>query len=343
MDKRVIFAVAGSGKTANILDSLSEDSRALIITYTENNFKNLRGRIIDKFGFFPEKIKLFSYFTFLYSFCYKPFLLREVPSKGINWDTPPAFTMRLKRTDIRYYRDTSNRLYHNRIAKLLEIQNAHRSIVERLEKYFDSIFIDEVQDFAGHDFNFLKIISSASIDIKYVGDFYQHTFDTSRDGPTNRNLHKSYDNYLDLFSQMGLAIDTETLIKSYRCSPTVCSFITEKLGINIESHRTDETIIHVSCDEGESAKLMQDNSLVKLFFREHYKFGCYSRNWGECKGEDHYQDVCIVLNPTTLRKFESDGLSELNPQTKNKLYVACTRARGNIYFLPQKHLTKITV
>lgn len=32
MDKRVIFAVAGSGKTTYIVDSLSRDKRSLIVT-----------------------------------------------------------------------------------------------------------------------------------------------------------------------------------------------------------------------------------------------------------------------------------------------------------------------
>ena len=34
MDKKVIFAVAGSGKTKYIVDELSLDKRSLIVTYT---------------------------------------------------------------------------------------------------------------------------------------------------------------------------------------------------------------------------------------------------------------------------------------------------------------------
>lgn len=335
MDKRVIFAVAGSGKTTSILEALSEDKRSLIITYTENNLKNIRYKIIEKFGYFPENIKLLSYFTFLYSFCFKPFLSRIIFAKGMSWGFPPGFTTRLKRTNIKYYIDTNNRIYHNRLAKLLEVAGVHEDIVERLEKYFDDLFIDEIQDFAGHDFNLLKIISTANINIQYVGDFFQHTFDTSRDGAINKNLHNDYEKYINHFQAMGLEVDTESLVKSYRCAPAVCDFISGNLKINIESHRSDATEINMINDEHQINQILNDPKIVKLFYNKHYNFGCYSRNWGGCKGEDNYSDICIVLNPETLAKFNNGNLSELAPKTKNKLYVACTRARGNIYFIPQ--------
>lgn len=48
MDKRVIFAVAGSGKTTYIVDSLSRDKRSLIVTYTVGNYNNLCCKISEK-------------------------------------------------------------------------------------------------------------------------------------------------------------------------------------------------------------------------------------------------------------------------------------------------------
>lgn len=47
MDKRVIFAVAGAGKTTYIVNRLSRGKRSLIITYTNANYNNLRKKIID--------------------------------------------------------------------------------------------------------------------------------------------------------------------------------------------------------------------------------------------------------------------------------------------------------
>lgn len=87
MDKRVIFAVAGSGKTTHIVKSLDADKRSLILTYTRGNYQNLKKKIIEKFhGKWPENITLMTYFEFLYSFCYKPFLADKIKAKGIVYE-----------------------------------------------------------------------------------------------------------------------------------------------------------------------------------------------------------------------------------------------------------------
>ena len=336
MDKTVILAVAGSGKTTHIVNSLSPDSRSILITYTDNNYNNLRTKILCKFGYFPENIALYSYFTFLYKFCFKPFLWLETRAKGINYEVPPSWTLRLRRDSRDYYFDKHNRLYHNRIAKLLEVFDVLALINHRLEKYFEKLFIDEIQDFAGHDFNFLKSISESNLNLLFVGDFYQHTFDTSRDGNINKNLHVELETYIGKLQQMGLVVDCETLSKSYRCSPTVCSFISQGLGIEMDSHKNEETTIHIIDTVDEADRILKCNETIKLFYKEHYKYACFSRNWGDSKGEDHYTDVCVVLNKNTFKMYQKKKMYELKPRTRNKLYVACSRARSNLYLVPEE-------
>ena len=58
MDKRVMFAVAGSGKTTLLVNRLSLEKRALIVTYTDNNYRHLRDSIIKRFGHVPKNINL---------------------------------------------------------------------------------------------------------------------------------------------------------------------------------------------------------------------------------------------------------------------------------------------
>ena len=55
--------------------------------------------------------------------------------------------------------------------------------------------------FGGNDFNLLKEISKAKVNHIYVGDFFQHTFDTSRDGNTNSKLHDDMGNILGNFKK----------------------------------------------------------------------------------------------------------------------------------------------
>ena len=84
--------------------------------------------------------------------------------------------------------------------------------------------------------------------------------------------------------------------------------------------------------------IYNDNSIVKLFFQKSNAYFGNTANWGNTKGLDHFNDVCVVLNPTSLKAYEEGSLAQLNPTTKNKFYVACTRAKGNLYFIPEAKL-----
>ena len=341
MDKRVVFAVAGSGKTSSIIDRVNEDSRCLIITYTDNNTRHLKNRIIQKHGKIPEGVRVYSYFTFLYSFCYRPLCGYEIITKGINFNYPlPQYAQRTRKNTRQHYIDNNDRLFSSRMAKFL-IEFGHtQEVMQRIEKFFDLVCVDEVQDFAANDFNFICKLANTNIEMQLVGDFYQHTFDTSRDGNTQNGLHNCFDKYCKKLANAGFSIDLESLSHSHRCSPAVCSFVEERLGIEIQSHREDEVEVHLVVDDQEIEKIYSDDSIVKLFYQKSDSYPGNVENWGNTKGLDHYHNVCVALNPTTLKAFESGKLSELPPNTKNKLYVACTRAKGDLYFIPEKSLKK---
>jgi DNA helicase II / ATP-dependent DNA helicase PcrA len=338
MDKAVVFAVAGSGKTYKIVEELDATRRFLIVTFTDANKENLRARIINKFGYFPNSICLYTYFTFLHSFCYRPFLLNVKRTKGMTFQRRLAKERDYPLTDDRRYMTASRWLYHNRLAKYLEQTGTVKEVIARIEKYFDAFFIDEVQDFAGHDFNLLMSLCKTNVKCMFVGDFYQHTYDTSRDGNVNRSLHTNYESYKKRFEAANVNIDRTSLLKSRRCSKSVCDFISEKLGIHIESHSDSITEVSLTEDRLVAQELYNAPGTIKLFLKEHYKYACYSQNWGASKGLDHYQDVCVVLHPAAVKAWKTGNLADLNPETRNKLYVACSRARGNLTFVPQSLL-----
>ena len=239
MDKRIIFAVAGSGKTSLIVESLDVEKRSLIVTYTNENYRNLEGSIIEKFGSVPPNITLMTYYGFLYSFCFRPFLGCEIRPAGICWDAPGYGTTPPSNTASAHYLTKNGYIYSNRIAKHLVVSGVVDKVKARLEKYFDNFFIDEVQDFAANDFNLLIELCASDLRMLFVGDFYQHTYDTSRDGNIRVNLHKDYGKYMSEFAKAGVSLDTESLNRSHRCSSSVCEFISSNIGIDIESHRED--------------------------------------------------------------------------------------------------------
>lgn len=336
----MIFAVAGSGKTTRIVSGLDLERRFLLITYTDNNFLNLRNKIIERFGFFPANVVLYTYFTFLHVFCYKPFLLMRMRTKGINFEQPPQLTLRLKRTVDAFYLDSHRRLYHNRIATLLDTKGVVGDVTQRIDKYFDMVCVDEVQDVGGYDFDLLTSICGCNADMLLVGDFYQHTYVTSQDGPKNKNLHDDFKKYKQRFEKAGLTVDTTSLEKSYRCSPTVCDYIREHLGIEIHSHSDRATIAALLDQQGDVDRLHSCGKTVKLFYQEHQRYGCYSQNWGNSKGVDHYQDVCVVLNGTAYKALKNGSMRDSSPLTRNKLYVACSRPRGNLYLISDQMFKK---
>ena len=340
MDKAVVFAVAGAGKTSHIIAQLDTSRRFLLVTYTDTNYNNLRNKVIARFGHIPSNIAIYTYYSFLYSFCFKPFLLMKMNTQGISYSLPPASTLRLPRSDIRFYLDPHRRLYSNRLAKVLEARSVTAEVIGRIQRFFDVLCVDEVQDFGGHDFNLLMDICRGLPHVLLVGDYHQHTYDTSRDGNTNSTLHRDYVRYQQRFRDAGLMVDTDTLSKSYRCSPAVCDFIQQSLGIHIESHRVDDTSIFLPFAGLDIDALHADASIVKLFYNQHRAYGCYSDNWGSSKGVDDYSDVCVALTKGAHASLADGTLREESPQTINKLYVACSRARGNLYLVPEAAFNK---
>lgn len=336
MDKRVIFAVAGSGKTTLLIRRLSEDRRTLLLTFTVNNEAHLRAQIIRRFGFIPEGIRVMTGL----SFC--TVLLPAFPAgaAGIAWpELRPAPTQNTahecpalsgsRRTAV----SPEARTFTDSLGLLPDIRI-------RLARYYDELLVDEVEDFAGHDFNFLLELCRAEITVLCCGDFYQHTFDTSHDGNVNSTLHDDITRYEARFDAAGFAVDRDTLNRTWRCSASVCEFITGQLNIRIAAHGIHASLIETIADTERSATLHADNTVIKLFYREHHRYGCYSMNWGASKGLDHFQDVCIVMGSSHWKLLTRQELATLPPSSRNRLYVACSRARGNIYFVPETHLRR---
>ncbi|MFV8064327.1 RNA helicase [Streptococcus sp. ZY1909104] len=341
-NKRLIHAVAGSGKTTKIIESIDPQKRNLILTYTETNQNTIRAKLIDKFGYIPESTFIFGVFEFLYSFCLVPYLGKR--PKGINFDYKTQG--KIDNNSI----DTTGRIIQNQLSKslmrgeLIYKKNNipfENSYLERIDKFFDCIYVDECQDFASDDFDWLLSLSNLNAEVSLLGDFYQKTFSTSRRGNKGKGVHSNFDNWIKVISDSGFEIDLSSLSKSYRCPKIVCDFIVEKLSIEISSQLEEKYSAQITLIDSQDKieSIMTDDNVMKLFYQKSYDYDCKSQNWGDSKGSE-YDNVCVVLNPTTYKLFAADRLNELSSQTKSKFYVACTRTRGNLYFVNQSDLEK---
>lgn len=341
MDKKLMLAVAGAGKTTYIINKVCTEYRnVLIITYTDANYNNIISKLREQNdGVIPDGITVYKYFTFLYRFCYKPFLSDQVGAKGIKYE--PNKNRYAKSSNLEYYLDSGDRLYSNRITLLLNKTDVIQEVKSRIKKYFDCIVFDEVQDISGRDFNFLEELMKIDMNMLYVGDFYQHTYNTSADGNVNKGLFDDLNKYVDRFKKASVDFDNQTLLKSWRCGENVCQYVREHLGISIYSNRGEQGSVEFIDSDDEIREIWSNPGIVKLHYQKATTYGVGHRNWGDTKGEDCYQDVCVLLNKTTMQAYKKDALSKLATSTRNKLYVAITRAKGNVYLIDEEQARKL--
>lgn len=344
-EKRLIHAVAGSGKTRTIIEAIDPANRNLIITYTNNNQEVLKSRLIDKFGLIPESTHVFGVFEFLYRFCLIPYLGERL--EGINFNY--SKTNRFDRNSI----DGSRRVIHNQLSQALlngklryaaHVIDFDSSYLARIDKFFDNVFIDECQDFESYDFDWMLSLSNLRANVYLLGDFYQKTFSTSSSGNKGRGIHSDLNKWLTEIRKANFDIDTTSLSESRRCPVRICEFVKENLGIEIffSTESAEEGRVIFIDPSNQVDEIMEDDSIMKLFFQNSSKYNCVSQNWGESKGAE-FEKVCVVLNKATYEHYKKGTLKELAPSTKSKLYVACTRTIKILYFISEqkiKHFIK---
>ncbi|SJZ64091.1 hypothetical protein SAMN02745116_01024 [Pilibacter termitis] len=327
--KRLIHAVAGSGKTKTIIDDLDIDKRNLIITYTTTNQEEIRKRVINKYGQLPERTYIFGFFEFLYKFCLVPYYDQRF--LGIDFNYKPKNNF-----DKNFF--NQQRVIHFRLSNFL-INKSDIDFLGRIDYFFDCVYIDEVQDFESYDFDWIKSLSNLNAKVWLLGDFYQKTYSTSRDGNKGSGIHKDRAKWLKELESFEL--DETSLMESYRCPANICDFVREKMKIQIFHHdeNTIQSTVKFIDNQTEIDCIMSDDKIKKLFYQKSYNYNCNGQNWGDSKGGE-FSDVCVILNPKTLDCFKKEHLSDLVPQTKNKFYVACTRTKGNLYFISEESINE---
>lgn len=336
-NKRLIHAVAGSGKTTTLIGKIDPTKKNLVITYTSENQKHLKRKLIDKFGRIPEHTHVFGVFEFLYQFCLIPYLGKRLNGINFNYKQQNFWD----KTTI----DNSRRVIVNQLSKSLITGNivyggktykCKVDYLKRIDKFFDYIYIDECQDFASDDFDWMMSLSLLEAEVLLVGDYYQKTFQTSSRGNKGNGIHSTYENWKTAVENAGFEIDEYSLMTSYRCPGNICDYITENFNIQIKGRKESsvEGIIRELKTQEEIDSVMNDEGIMKLFYQKSQKYQCNSRNWGESKGTE-YEKICVVLNQSTYKHYKDNTLNQLAGQTKAKLYVACTRTRGDLYFVEE--------
>ena len=207
-----------------------------------------------------------------------------------------------------------------------------------LQTFCDNIFFDEVQDYREYYYKLLeKMIKEISINMILVGDYYQH----SVNGQNNSGLpfeNTTYEKYINNMKELGLEVDTTSLSKSRRCSQKVCEFVKDKFNINIEaiSENTDGNIIFIN-NENKMIEIIENDKIQKLIHSGYQSYSFNVLNYGISKG-DTFDETCVIL-PIKYNNLNFKG--KLSDSMRNRLYVALTRARKNVYIINGSDFKKI--
>lgn len=338
---RLIVASAGSGKTRTLIEEsmASSDKRVLITTFTINNANELRRRFYDNVGYLPSHIDVENWFTLLLKHGARPYQGKLLDERiaGIQLVNGKS-AIGIRKSDIaNYYFSPNRNVYTDKLAEFVlkcnDVNNG--AVIDRLSRIYSDIYIDEVQDLAGYDLDFLKLLIDSPINILLVGDPRQGTYATNK-AQRNKQYRKS--KIVNFFDDPSIDIepDYEKLKFNYRSTQEICD-VSNKLypdlpqAISAVTYPDTEHqgffMVHPADVQGylENYKPLQlRRNINTVLVDDRYR----AMNYGKSKGLE--TDHVLIYPMKPFLKWFIDDANMLKPTTKCQLYVALTRARKSV-------------
>ncbi|WP_057972902.1 UvrD-helicase domain-containing protein [Lysobacter antibioticus] len=366
MARKLLLASAGAGKSRRIAEKALEHAAAgrkvLLLTYTINNQGELVKEICRLNSCQPENVVVKGWFNFLLEDMIRPYQQCIVPDRisGVllNPGNPHlvpgknyAMKGRSERLDgkfnpLHFVTPGDNRAHTYYLAKLAARVHSETKgrAAHRLAEIYSAIFVDEVQDLVGWDYDIIKALTETNIlEIECVGDFRQAVYQTSE---TNK-LPQDSTEKLAQFNNMGFI--SESLAISWRCLQAICG-IADRLHSQ-EGHylptmsNVEDVPLQYAGHQGvfavPKARLREYietyRPAILRWNRSTQKELCDGQtayNFGECKGLGF--ERVLILPPAKHAKFLSGDMQAFDgsetDDSRNKLYVAITRARYSVAF-----------
>jgi DNA helicase II / ATP-dependent DNA helicase PcrA len=342
-NNKVIAAAAGSRKTTFVVeDALTNaiDKKVMIVTYTIENLKQIEEYIIQRNGSIPRNITIQSWYTFLLSEGVRPyqnFLYEKARIPAICFLEGRSALYTEKSNVHRYYFDSEYRIFTDKISEFACQCNSLSNglVIDRLERIYDWIYVDEVQDLAGYDFDFLELFLPSKISVTLVGDSRQATYFTNCSPKNRKYVGKSIINLFKDWEKRGLCTVVEKN-ECYRCNQMICDFAdklypsmprTKSATTEITEHDGVFTVCEaelIAYVNRYSPQILRDNKTTNTF-------GLPALNFGLAKGQS-YPRVLIFPNGPMKTYLKNGDPDRLKDKTRAKLYVALTRARHSVAF-----------
>jgi len=240
-----------------------------------------------------------------------------------------------KKSSLKYFLDGGADMYRDGVSDFVVSLNGETqgAVVDRLERIFRHIFVDEVQDLAGYDLDVIDLLFKSAINVTLVGDPRQHTLATNI-GPRNKKYRGA--GLVDWFAERSDICRLETRDCNYRCNQAICDFAdaiypkmtgTTSLGVAPTGH---DGIFQISPDD--VTGYVEEHRPVTIL--RHDKNvdtkGLTAMNIGVAKGSTFERVMIFPTQP--MLKYLNDG-DETKLKAPEKLYVAVTRARFSVAFV----------
>jgi DNA helicase-2/ATP-dependent DNA helicase PcrA len=341
------LAVAGARKTQSIVEACAseEPKRRLVISYTQSAQNDIESRL--RRGCKPTQLPtVLGWYAFLLQHWVRPFLPNLFPGRrlgGFNFEGGPrkgAKGFVLAKGADRYL-DSSSRAYGQFLSKLsVDVAKASdEAVVDRLEKIYDEIYIDEVQDLTGYDLDIIENLLRSGISVTMVGDLRQSLFSTNFHDPR----HPKYRGLgmLDWFTDMktkGL-LDISYSNKTWRSNQAVASFSdsifdprhkmppTMSLQSRVSAH---DGVYVVSPTDAAAYRDVYGPVLLRPSKATPTPQNVDVTNFGLAKGATFER---VLIYPTKPILDFLDGKSFLAERSAFGLYVATTRAVHSVAFV----------
>lgn len=350
----LLIAGAGTGKTTYLVEEAlkEKEKRVLITTYTINCRNEIENKIINKIGYIPNNIIVQTWFSFLLEHGIRPYRkvlgIKEVNGinfvegkSGLKYKNSKGFPVYYGEKEFeKYYFDSGKKIYTDKLSKLVTRINEKSGglVIERISQIYDYIFIDEVQDMVGYDLEIIKLLFSTPSNIKLVGDPRQNIYNTH-----HAEIYKKYSNgKIDEFlknecTNIDCEIDNSSLIVCNRCHKEIINFVNNfykdygELEFS-EKEKAKHQGIYI-IDKKDVDKYLEEYNPMQLIYDSRTKTnGFYNTTtYGKSKGATYDR---VLLYPTgELKKYLKGEKYNIEGITKNKLYVAMTRAVHSLTFV----------
>jgi len=335
---KLLVAAAGSGKTTYLINRALEqtDRRTLITTFTLANEEEIRKRFIKINGCIPQNVTVQTWFSFLLEHGARPFQGQFTEKKiGSVFLIPGQSAQFIEETNLeKHYFTDDFQIFSDKLAKFVIKCNtgSGNAVIERISRIYDNIFIDEVQDLAGYDLEFLKLLFNSKSNILLVGDPRQGTYSTNNSSKA-RKFRKGDIIYFFDDTSISIEKDDHTLTTNWRCNASICSF-SDALYPNLKRTLSGNSI--VTNHDGVFFVRKKDVDIYLKRFRPFQlrynirtnvsdNYGV--KNFGDSKGLEF--ERVLIYPPSTVVDWLK-GKGDVAATTRSKFYVALTRAKYSV-------------